>query len=97
MAVDFSPRHSKGWSRRPLSFSSHDARFVDPAARPLRVTAANEDEDVEVRFSVGEVYAETIRNLYVRSIEREEITPTSESQDFVKTEVIRSWQPEATN
>jgi hypothetical protein len=76
----------------PLLFRSRDARFVDPEALLLRVTAASEDEDIEVRFSVDEVYAErtteTIRNLYVRPIDAAETTSTPGDQDFTPTEVI---------
>jgi len=58
----------------------------------LRVTAAGEDDDIEVRFSVGEVYAErtteTIRNLYVRPVNAVETTSIPVDQDFTPSEGI---------
>jgi hypothetical protein len=84
--------HGVSVTTGPLLFRSRDARFVDPEALLLRVTAASEDEDIEVRFSVGEVYAErtteTIRNLYVRPIDAAEIASTLGGQDFTSSEVI---------
>ena len=67
-----------------LPFEPNDARFVDPEALLRRVIDAAEDEDIEVRFSVGEVFAEktdeTIRNLYIRPIEAATTTPNGGEQ-----------------
>jgi hypothetical protein len=66
----------------PLLFRSLDARFIDPEALLKRLVSAAEDEEIEVRFSVGEIYAErtteTIRNLYVRPLDKTEVIPTRE-------------------
>ena len=66
----------------PLLFRSLDARFIDAEALLERVVNAAEDEEIEVRFSVGEIYAErtteNIRNLYVRPLDRTEVVPTGE-------------------
>jgi hypothetical protein len=66
----------------PLLFRSLDARFVDPNRVLERVTNAADDEDIEVQFSVGEIYAqrttESIRNLYVRPIDGTEDSPAAE-------------------
>ena len=84
--------HGVSVTTGPLLFRSRDARFVDPEALLQRVTAASEDEDIEVRFSVGEVFAErtteSIRNLYVRPVDAAETTSSPEDQDFTPTEVI---------
>jgi hypothetical protein len=57
----------------PLLFRSLEARFIDPEDLLQRVMNAADDEDIVIRFTVGEIYAErtneTIRNLYVRPIE----------------------------
>lgn len=57
----------------PLLLRSRDARFIDPETVLQHVVNAAEDEDIEIRFSVGEIYAErtteTLRNLYVRPID----------------------------
>jgi hypothetical protein len=66
----------------PLLFRSLDARFIDAEALLERVVNAAEDEEIAVRFSVGEIYAErtteNIRNLYVRPLDRTEVVPTGE-------------------
>jgi hypothetical protein len=66
----------------PLLFRSLDARFIDPETLLKRVVSAVEDEEIEVRFSVGEIYAErtteTVRNLYVRPLDKSEVIPTGE-------------------
>lgn len=84
--------HGVSVTTGPLLFRTRDARFVEPEALMLRVTAAGEDDDIEVRFSVAEVYAErtteTIRNLYVRPVNAAETTSIPGDQDFTQTEEI---------
>ena len=84
--------HGVSVTTGPLLFRTRDARFVEPEALLLRVTAAGEDDDIEVRFSVGEVYAErtteTIRNLYVRPVDTAETTSIPGDQVITPTEVI---------
>jgi hypothetical protein len=66
----------------PLLFRSLDARFIDPEALLEQVVNAAQDEEIEIRFSAGEIYAErtteTIRNLYVRPLDRTNVAPTGE-------------------
>jgi hypothetical protein len=66
----------------PLLFRSLDAHFVDPETALEGILNASDDEDIEVQFSVGEIYAqrttESIRNLYVRPLDRTEDSPAAE-------------------